>query len=74
MQPSGRERHRKHFAAIRKFNEWEKSHPLQLTAQEAFSCIGTIYELMPSESKKRPLDVSGIIKMRNALLYLKVDA
>ena len=68
-----KKRYLDHFAAVRKFNEWEKSHPLNMNAQDALTSIGALYDLMPSESKKRPVDVSGLRMMRKALSCLKVD-
>lgn len=60
-------------AALRRFNEWETRHPIEMTPAEALAAIGTLYELIPPESRQRALDPSGVQKMRQALSHLKAS-
>lgn len=58
-------------ARLRRFNEWEAGHPHQLDAATAIAGIGTLYELIPAASRKRPFNPEGLCAMRQALSHLK---
>jgi hypothetical protein len=58
-------------AALRRFNEWEEQHPLELDPGQALAAIGALYELIPPEARKRPVDTEGVRKMHAALSCLK---
>jgi hypothetical protein len=58
-------------AALRRFNDWEARHPIEMGEQEALAAIGAVYELVPHESRRRAIDPSGVGAMRKALCHLK---
>jgi len=58
-------------ARLRRFNEWEAGHPHQLDAATAIAGIGSLYELIPAASRKRPFNPAGLCAMRQALSHLK---
>ncbi len=58
-------------AALRRFNKWEARHPIEMRVNDALAGVGTLYELMPIESRKRVVDPRGLCKMREALSHLK---
>jgi hypothetical protein len=53
-----------------RFAAWESAHPMQLTPAAAIAAIGTLYELLPPESRRRPVDPSGVLRMHAALRRL----
>lgn len=57
--------------ALRRFEQWERDHPAVLDARVALAGIGWIWQLLPEESRRRPLDVSGIDRMRRTLAVLR---
>lgn len=61
---------RAHLDALRRFNEWEEKNPVRLEAAETVAAIGFLYDLLPPESRERPIDPSGIMKMHRALSVL----
>jgi hypothetical protein len=63
-------RYRARIAAFERFSTWEESHPATLTASDAVASIGALYELLPSEARRRPVDPSGVACMQNALRVL----
>lgn len=64
---------RAHLAALRRFNEWEEKNPLRMEPAEAIAAVGFLYDLLPPESRERPVDVSGIRKMHRDLSVLRGD-
>jgi hypothetical protein len=56
--------------ALARFAAWESVHPMQLTPAAAIAAIGTLYELLPPESRRRPVDPSGVARMQAALRHL----
>ena len=58
-------------AALRRFNEWEEQHPLELDPEQALAAIGALYDLIPPEARKRAVDTEGVRKMHAALSSLK---
>lgn len=64
---------RAHLAALRRFNEWEEKNPIRLEPAEAIAAVGFLYDLLPPESRERPIDPSGIMKMHRALSVLHGD-
>ena len=58
-------------AGLRRFNEWEARHPHQLDEATAIAGIGSLYELIPAASRKRPFNPEGLRAMRQALSHLK---
>ena len=55
------------------FNKWESTHPgREKNSQQIFASLGTIYELLPLEARRRVEDPdrSGIRAMHRALRHL----
>ncbi len=65
---------RRHLSALRTFNEWEERNPMRLGPAEAIAAIGFLYDVLPPESRERPIDTSGIQKMHRALSVLGREA
>jgi hypothetical protein len=53
-----------------RFAEWESSHPMMLTPAAAIASIGALYQLLPPESGQRPIDVTGVNRLHDALRHL----
>jgi hypothetical protein len=62
--------YRARMAAFERFSAWEESHPATLTASDAVASIGALYELLPSDARRRPVDPTGVARMQNALRVL----
>lgn len=62
--------YRERIAAFERFSAWEQSHPATLMASDAVASIGALYELLPSEARRRPVDPAGVGRMQNALRVL----
>ena len=69
----GKEELERRAIALRRFNDWEARHPIEMAPTEALAAIGTLYELLPPESRLRAFNPSGLRKMRQALSHLKVS-
>ena len=54
-------------AALARFTAWERRHPPQSSAEVALAGVASLYELLPAESRRRPVDPSGVIVMHGAL-------
>jgi hypothetical protein len=67
-----KEKLRNRFAAFKRFNAWEKDHTEAIEAREALASIGTIYNLMPPESRTSSPDPRGIKSMQFALSHIRV--
>jgi hypothetical protein len=67
-----KEKLRNRFAAFKRFNAWEKEHPCAIEARDALASIGTIYNLMPPESRNSSPNLRGIKSMRSALSHIRV--
>jgi len=67
-----KEKLRNRFAAFKRFNDWEKEHPETVEAREALAAVGTIYNLMPPESRNSFPDLRGIKAMQSALSHIRV--
>ena len=59
---------------LRRFNAWEARNPAELKPATAIAAIGSLYEMIPAASRKRPFDPEGLIAMRRALSHLKADS
>ena len=53
-----------------RFAAWEASHPARLTPASAVAAIGTLYQLLPPASRRRPIDTSGVARLHDALRHL----
>lgn len=56
--------------ALARFATWESSHVMKLTPAAAVAAIGTLYQLLPSESRRRAIDPAGVACMHEALRHL----
>jgi hypothetical protein len=56
--------------ALQRFSRWEAENPGSLSAAQAISAIGTLYDLLPKESRSRPVDASGVLKLHRGLAVL----
>jgi len=61
----------KRLAAFKKFNDWEKEHPVEIGARESLAAVGKIYDLMPPESRNSFPDLCGIKAMQSALAHIR---
>ena len=57
-------------AAFARFAEWEASHPMMLAPAAAVAAVGSIYEMLPPESRQRPVDTTGVARMHDAFRHL----
>jgi hypothetical protein len=58
-------------AALARFNRWEAEHPIEMPILQAISGVGTLYELIPLESRHLDIDPHGVKTMHQALAHLK---
>ena len=56
--------------ALARFATWESSHGMRLTPAAAIAAIGTLYQLLPPESRRRSVDPSGVTRMHERLRHL----
>jgi hypothetical protein len=56
--------------ALTRFAAWESSHLMKLTPAAAVAALGTLYQLLPPESRRRAVDPSGVVRMHEALRQL----
>ena len=56
--------------ALARFATWESSHVMGLTPAAAVAAIGTLYQLLPPESRRRAIDPAGVARMHEALRHL----
>jgi hypothetical protein len=61
----------KRVEALKKFNAWETKHLSFMNPQAALAGIVMLYELMPKESRRRPVNPNGIKAMHLAFSRLK---
>jgi hypothetical protein len=57
-------------AALARFTAWERRHTPQPSAEVALAGVASLYELLPAESRRRPVDASGVTAMHRALSVL----
>jgi hypothetical protein len=65
------ERRRRALAA---FNRWEAKHPArQQTPEQVIAALGTLYDLLPAESRRRDVDAqcAAVRNMHRALRHLR---
>jgi hypothetical protein len=66
-----REAFRRRAEALRRFDRWRERHPSVLDPRVALESVGWLWQLLPPESRERPLDTSGIERMRRLLAVLR---
>jgi hypothetical protein len=54
-----------------RFAEWEASHPATMSPEAAVASIGALYELLPTASRQRQIDTTGVRRMHDALRHLR---
>ena len=57
--------------ALRRFGRWQEQHPSVLDPRVAVEGVGWLWQLLPQESRERPLDTRGIQRMRRLLAVLR---
>jgi hypothetical protein len=67
-----KEKLRNRLTAFKRFNDWEKEHTNVIEAREALASIGTIYNLMPPESRNSSPNLRGIKSMQSAFSHIRV--
>ena len=70
MQPSAQIL-RQSAEAMRRFERWQRDHPANLESGVAIEGIGWIWQLLPAESRERPLDPTGVERMRRTMAVLR---
>jgi hypothetical protein len=56
--------------ALARFNEWEKQIIEKPDSAKCLKAVFELYDLIPDQAKQRPVNVDGIIKMREGLACL----
>ena len=56
--------------AFARFNEWEKQILEKPDSADCLAAVFELYDLMPDQARQRPVNVEGIIKMREGLSCL----
>lgn len=71
MSDAFRSAFRQRTEALRRFDRWKQRHPSDIDPRVAIEGIGWLWQLLPPESRERPLDTRGIERMRRVLAVLK---
>jgi hypothetical protein len=56
--------------ALARFAQWEARHPSTMAASAAVEGVGTLYELLPADRRRRRLDVTGVARLHTCLKAL----
>ena len=56
--------------ALSRFNDWEQQIFEKPNRATCLAVVFELYDLMPDQAKQRPVNVEGIIKMREGLACL----
>jgi len=56
--------------ALARFDAWAAEHPISLTPAAALAAATRLYDLLPLESRRRPVDPSGVIALHRILARL----
>jgi len=59
-----------HQRALERFSAWEAQHPRAPTPEAAVGGIGYLYDLLPVEARRRPVDTRGVQALHRALSVL----
>lgn len=54
-----------------RFEQWSRENPHQISPQAAWSGIAGLYELLPPESRRRPVDTEGVRQLHRALARME---
>lgn len=57
---------------LRHFEQWEAKNPMEMSAQTAWSGLALLYDLLPSDSRTRPVDTTGVRRLHRALAGLGI--
>lgn len=60
-----------HLKSLEKFNEWSEKQSVLPETAGSLSMLNNLYELIPRDRRLRIVDISGIVKMREALSSIK---
>jgi hypothetical protein len=58
-------------ASFGRFNAWERQTIEKPDVSKCLAAVFELYEMIPDKAKKRPVNIDGIIKMREGLACLK---
>jgi len=61
---------RRRARALGRFNEWEKAHRPDPSPAEAIAAVAFLFDLLPQESRSRPVDATGVMRMHRCLAVL----
>jgi hypothetical protein len=53
--------------ALRRFAAWAETQPCTLDAATAIAAVSAVVDLLPSASRRAPLDASGVMAMHRLL-------
>ncbi len=56
--------------AFGRFNEWEKQILDKMDMIDCLAAVFELYDLIPNQARQRPVNVEGIMKMREGLTCL----
>jgi hypothetical protein len=62
---------RRRSDALGRFDDWQRDHPLEMTASERIAGVARLYSLLPSEARERPIDTSGVALLHRGLSALR---
>jgi len=65
-----REKFLRRREALEKFARWERLNPCSATPEAALGGIGWLYDLLPLQARKRPVDTSGVRELQRRLSVL----
>jgi len=61
-------------AALRRFENLEKTLPVDRDAGRALAGIGWLYDVLPRDARRRAVDPSGVRALHASLSVLRPDA
>jgi hypothetical protein len=70
MSETAKRETRERLEALARFEAWAVAHPMALTPAAAVAAASRLYDLLPLESRHRPIDPSGVIVLHRMLARL----
>lgn len=56
--------------ALARFERWSRRMPTALDPAATLACLGFLWDLLPPESRQRPVDTAGVAAMHRLLAGL----
>jgi len=53
--------------ALKRYEGWSRGGPSALDAAATLACLGFLWELLPPETRQRPVDTAGVATMHRLL-------